>query len=607
MQPSSNRGARRARTRPGLRVLGAVAALAAGIAIGAQQTHLIDGLEHDSLRARFSLRDAPRHDDVAVVAIDDATFAELKQQWPFKRSLHGRVIDRLHAAGAREIVYDVQFTEPTTPREDGALYDALVRSGGAVLVTGESDGHGHTNVLGGDANLRAAHSRAAAGDLVNDPSGAITQFPRSVGGVDSVAVAAAERATGHAPPPGSFAGRKAWIDYRGGPGAVRTVPFAAVLRGRFDPAWFRGKIVVVGATAPTLQDLHPTPVGGSALMPGAEVQANAIATALEGNPLRSAPPATGWLLVALMALVAPLLRLRLGIVASTAASALVGCAYVGVVQLAFESGTVLAAVAPPLALVTSAVGTIVASHLAESLERRRVSRSNAILEARVQERTAELRDTQLEVIRRLGAAVESRDKETAAHISRMSRLCHRLALATGMDPADADRLRHASAMHDIGKIGIPDRILQKPGKLDEDEWEVMKTHTTIGAHILGGSRAPLIQMAETIALTHHERWDGTGYPYGIAGEQIPLVGRITSICDVFDALISKRPYKHAWTVDEALAEIARQTGKQFDPDLVEPFLALARDTPPNPVERDGSDFPAELLLARQDEKERRQA
>jgi HD-GYP domain-containing protein (c-di-GMP phosphodiesterase class II) len=606
MRPSSERGTRRAATRPRLRVLGVVAAIAAGIAIGAQQTRVIDGLEHDSLRARFSLRDAPHHNDVVVVGIDDATFAELKQQWPFKRSLHGRVIDRLHAAGALEIVYDVQFTEPTTPREDGALYDALVRSGGAVLVTGESDGHGHTNVLGGDANLRAAHSRAAAGNLVNDPSGAITQFQRSVGGVDSVPVATAERATGRPPAPGSFAGGKAWIDYRGGPGAIRTVPFAAVLRGRFDPAWFRGKVVVVGATTPTLQDVHPTPVGGSELMAGAEVEANAIATALEGDPLRSAPQATGWLLVALMALVAPLLRLRLGIVASTAAAALAGCAYVVAVQLAFDSGTVLTAVGPPLALVTGAVGTIVASHLAESFERRRVSRGNAILEAKVQERTAELRDTQLEVIRRLGAAVESRDRETAAHISRMSRLCHRLALATGMEPAEADRLRHASAMHDIGKIGIPDRILQKPGKLDADEWEVMKTHTTVGAHILSGSRAPLIRMAETIALTHHERWDGSGYPYGIAGEQIPLVGRITSVCDVFDALISARPYKHAWTVDEALAEIARQSGRQFDPGLVEPFLALARDTPPIPAEPDLSAFPAELLLAPRPEADRGQ-
>jgi CHASE2 domain-containing sensor protein len=582
--------------RPSLRALALVALIAAGSALGAQQTNVIDGLEHDSLRARFSIRDAPRHRDVVVVGIDDATFSELRVQWPFKRSLHGHVIERLHAAGALAIVYDVQFTEPTKPSEDGALYDAIARSGGAVLVTGETDGHGGTNVLGGDENLRAAHSKAAAGDLVNDASGAITHFPRAVGGVASVPVVTAERIARRPMPAGSFEDGKAWIDYRGGPGAIRTVPFAAVLRGRFDPEWFRGKVVVVGATTPTLQDVHPTPMGGAELMPGPEVQANAIATALDGNPLRDA---AGWValaLVGLMALVAPLLRLRLRILPATAGAVATGCAFAVGVQLAFDSGAVLPAVAPLVALVIGAVGTIVVSHLVESFERRRVSRWNAVLEAKVRERTAELRDTQLEVIRRLGAAVESRDHETGEHISRMSRLCHGLALAVGMDAGEAERLRHASAMHDIGKIGIPDRILQKPGPFEPAEREVMKTHTTVGAHILGGSAAPLIQMAETIALTHHERWDGSGYPHGLAGEAIPLVGRIASICDVFDALISERPYKHAWTVDEALAEIARQSGRQFDPALVEPFLKIAREAAGSVASPADGDFPAELLL-----------
>jgi response regulator RpfG family c-di-GMP phosphodiesterase len=292
-----------------------------------------------------------------------------------------------------------------------------------------------------------------------------------------------------------------------------------------------------------------------------------------------------------LALVTPLLRLRLRIGPTALAAVAVGVAYAAGVQIAFDSGTVVTAVSPMLALLASAVGTIVVSHLAETLERRRVARSNELLEQAVRERTAELRDTQLEVIRRLGAAVESRDHETGEHISRMSALCHELALAAGMDAREADLLGHASAMHDIGKMGIPDRILQKPAKLDADEWETMKTHTTIGAHILAGSRAPLIQMAETIALTHHERWDGSGYPNGLAGEEIPLIGRIASICDVYDALISERPYKSAWPADEALAEIARVSGAQFDPELVAKFLELMGAQPEPP-----SDFPAELLL-----------
>ena len=563
--------------RPGFLRLATVAVVAAALAAAAQASHVPDGLEQDSLRARFGVRDAPRHDGIVVVAVDDATFSELRLQWPFKRSLHGRVIDRLHAAGAREIVYDVQFTEPTSPREDGALYDAIAAAGGAVLVTGETDGRGHTNVLGGVEYLRAAHARAAAGDLVHDAGGTLTHFRRSAGGLGTVPVVVAERMQRHGEGSGLFSDGEAWIDYRGGPGAVRTVSFASVLRGRVGPGVFRGKVVVVGATSPTLQDVHPTPAGGADLMAGPEVQANAIATALEGNPLRSAPPWTGWALVAAMALVAPLLRLRLRIVATTAVAALSAFGYAVAAQLAFDSGTVLTVVGPLAALVLATVGTIVVSHLFESFERRRVARWNAVLEERVRERTSELRETQLEVIRRLGAAVESRDHETGEHISRMSRLCHRLALAVGMDPTEAELLRHASAMHDIGKIGIPDRILGKPGRLDPEEWEVMKTHTTIGAHILAGSRVPLIRMAEEIALTHHERWDGSGYPNGLAGEAIPLVGRIASICDVFDALLSDRPYKSAWSLEAAVAEIGRQRGRQFDPRLVGPFLELVRE------------------------------
>jgi CHASE2 domain-containing sensor protein len=575
-------GASKGTTAPRVRTLLAVAAIAAGIASAAELTGAIDGLEQDSLRLRFEARDVPAPNDVAVVAIDDTTFGDLRVQWPFKRSLHGKAIERLHRAGAREIVYDVQFTEPTTPREDGALYDAVMSAGGAVLVTGETDGHGGTNILGGDENLRRAHARAAAGDLTNDAGGTITRFPRQVGGLDSVAVAVAER-VGRPLPPDAFSAGNQWIDYRGGPHSIPTLSFSQVVRGRFDAAAVRGKIVVVGVSTPTLQDVHSTPVGGAQLMAGAEVQANAIWTALHGNPLRSVPAWVGWLLVGAMALVAPLLRLRLRIVAATVVAGVVAAAWIGAAQLAFESGSVLTVVAPLLALCAGAVGTIVASHLTETFERRRVAR--------------ELRDTQLEIIRRLGAAVESRDQETGDHISRMSRLCHRLALATGMPKAEADRLRHASAMHDIGKIGIPDRILQKPGKLDPEEWAIMKTHTTMGATILGGSNAPLIQMAETIALTHHERWDGSGYPAGLAGEQIPLIGRIVAICDVFDALLSVRPYKHAWTLDDALSEIRAQSGRHFDPNLVEPFERLARAVAAAPAPGDGSDFPAELLLA----------
>jgi putative two-component system response regulator len=142
-------------------------------------------------------------------------------------------------------------------------------------------------------------------------------------------------------------------------------------------------------------------------------------------------------------------------------------------------------------------------------------------------------------------------------------------------------------MHDVGKIGIPDKILLKQGNLEPDEWEIMKTHTTIGAKILAGSRSRVVQMAERIALYHHERWDGTGYPEGLKGEDIPLVARICAICDVFDALSSVRPYKGAWAIEEAREEIRRGSGTHFDPRLVEIFLTrfdeLNAGLEPNPA------------------------
>jgi cyclic di-GMP phosphodiesterase len=192
----------------------------------------------------------------------------------------------------------------------------------------------------------------------------------------------------------------------------------------------------------------------------------------------------------------------------------------------------------------------------------------------VRERTADLAEAEREIAHRLGVAVEWRDVETGTHIERIGRLCERLALQVGWTPEKADLLRHASALHDVGKVGIPDEILLKPGKLDADEWEKMKTHTTIGAKILAGSRSELVQMAETIAASHHERWDGSGYPNGLAGEDIPLVGRICAVCDVFDALLSPRPYKEAWPLEKVLDELVKSKGSHLDPDLVDAFLPI---------------------------------
>lgn len=209
-----------------------------------------------------------------------------------------------------------------------------------------------------------------------------------------------------------------------------------------------------------------------------------------------------------------------------------------------------------------------------TLAKEELARHNNRLEHEVRRRTADLHESQLEVVRRLGRAAESRDYGTGMHITRMSRIAHLIARAARMDSDECELLLHAAPMHDIGKIGIPDAILLKPGPLDPDEWEEMKRHTTIGAELLAGSHSPVVQLGEVIALTHHERWDGSGYPHGLAGDATPLVGRISAIADVFDALISERPYKDAWDHQSAANEISSQAGRQFDPELVDLFLEL---------------------------------
>jgi putative two-component system response regulator len=187
-------------------------------------------------------------------------------------------------------------------------------------------------------------------------------------------------------------------------------------------------------------------------------------------------------------------------------------------------------------------------------------------------RMEELRASRLEIVQRLGLAAEYKDNETGLHVIRMSHFARLLGVAAGMSAREADDLLHAAPMHDVGKIGIPDRILQKPGPLDPDEWAVMQTHAAIGAAIIGEHASGMLALARSIALTHHEKWDGSGYPNGLAGEAIPLAGRIIAIADVFDALTSARPYKKAWTIEAASDYLQQQKGRHFDGCLVDLFL-----------------------------------
>lgn len=221
----------------------------------------------------------------------------------------------------------------------------------------------------------------------------------------------------------------------------------------------------------------------------------------------------------------------------------------------------------------------------------RLRRSKDNLETTVQRRTRELREAleevtraqreiqagHLDTIRRLTLAAEYKDHDTAGHIERIGRYSQIMGVAMHLRPGLIDLLLHAAPMHDVGKLGIPDSILLKPGPLDEEERAIMNTHTTIGGQILAGSTSPVIQLGERVALTHHEKWDGTGYPEGLSTEDIPLEARICSVVDFFDALTMDRPYRKAVANDEVVEMIVSQSGSAFDPAVVEIFLKVRED------------------------------
>ena len=196
---------------------------------------------------------------------------------------------------------------------------------------------------------------------------------------------------------------------------------------------------------------------------------------------------------------------------------------------------------------------------------REIAMENMALEQRVRDRTAELEGAHLDTLERLAVAAEYRDDDTGRHTDRVAAVSAILARACGME--EVELVRRAAPLHDLGKIGIPDAVLRKPGPLTPDEWEIMKTHTTAGARILAGARSRVMRLAEEIALSHHERWDGSGYPEGRSGEAIPLAARVVAVADVFDALTSDRVYRKAWPAEDVLAYIGAHAGTHFDPAL----------------------------------------
>jgi adenylate cyclase len=347
-----------------------VAVSLTGLVIAAYAGNVIDGAELDTIDQRFDIRGsngAP--DDVVVVGIDDVTFGDLQERWPFPRRFHARAIDALRRAGAKAIAYDIQFTEPTNPRDDNALILAVQRADGMVLATTEVDKRGRANVFGGGGILKEIGARAGNSNFLNDEDGVIRRMPYSVDRLTSFSIATVESFRGQREPVRTGS---EWIDYAGDPGTVTYVPFSHLLSGKFSPGLFDGKIAVVGAVAPSLQDTHATPVGSGQQMPGPEVQANAIATALAGFPLQEAPHAVNIALIVLLGLVGPVTAITLGPVRAAIYGALVAVLFAVGVQLAFNSGTIVSFLYPVASLLLGVTGALAISLVLNAFERERV-------------------------------------------------------------------------------------------------------------------------------------------------------------------------------------------------------------------------------------------
>jgi adenylate cyclase len=352
-----------------------VALLAAAVGVVFYATGLMRSLEAQSVDARFSVRGTQsRPSEIIIVGINDQTSNELpKQRWPYPRSLEGRVIENLTKAGAKAIAVDIQFTSETTPKQDNWLVEAVEHAPGVVLSTTEVNKRGESRIFGGEEVVHEAHARAGDTVVPIEAGGTTRKMFYEVGGLTSFPVVAAEEATGEPISPSEFeSDGKAWIDFRGPPGTFREVSFSRVLRGKIPASAFRGKTVVIGATATSLQDQHATSTSGEELMPGPEVQASSIWTAIHGFPLSSSATVLDLLLILLFAIAPAALSLPLRPPLALGGAVVLGLLYALVTQLAFDGGTILPVVYPLLALVLSALGALAVNYLLTSFERQHV-------------------------------------------------------------------------------------------------------------------------------------------------------------------------------------------------------------------------------------------
>jgi adenylate cyclase len=342
-----------------------------GFVLAAHAVDVLEDSELDTVDARFAIRgDLKPPEDIVIVGVGEESFTELGEQWPFPRSLHAEAISRLKRDGAKVISYDVQFTEPSNPADDQALADAIARAGNVVLATTVVNDRGETNVLGPPEVLRELNARAGHAGLTTDSGRVVRRTSREIDKLETFPVASVERYLDRQVPADAFPD-PAWIDYHGETN-ISTFPFYRVVRGDFPPGMFKDKIVLVGATAPSLQDVHPTSVSGDEFMYGVEIHANAISTLLRDFPLRELP---GWVTVVLILLlgaVGPLIAARFGPVRAAFIGVGLAVLYAVLVQVLFNNGVIVAFIYPEASLALGVVGALGAALVLHAFERERV-------------------------------------------------------------------------------------------------------------------------------------------------------------------------------------------------------------------------------------------
>ena len=368
-QTSQRRRGRRLRL---LTFLGTALVLT-GFVLAAYATDVLDDSELDTVDARFAIRgDLAPPEDIVIVGIDDPSIRELAERWPFPRTLHAEAINQLRADGARVIGYDVQFTEPSDNlADDQELADAIAAAGNVVLATTIVDDRGRTNVFGGDQILRSLQSRAAHAGYATDPGRVVRRMTHDLEKLDTLAVAIVERAQDRQVPKDEFPAEQPWIDYHGKTN-IETIPFYRVLRGDFPKGTFDDKIVIVGATSPILQDVHPTSVSGDDFMFGVEVLANSVSTLLRDFPLREAPAWTTVALILLFGAVGPLIAIRFGPLRAALIGVGLAMLYAVFVQLTFNAGVIVGFLYPLASLALGVVGALAVAVVLNAFERQRV-------------------------------------------------------------------------------------------------------------------------------------------------------------------------------------------------------------------------------------------